>query len=198
MSDKSAAQRMRESVQEKIKNLLQEFADGKISNEQFNIIYERYNNQLELAEQAEQGASQLEPGAEISTIAIREATTGKAIGLSIYHHSSSSTIETLGNFDVPPDVISPVLSEITLKHDSGSFIAPTIKNLRENVWIVFITRQYTTMMMIFRNEPSRVQVQHLERLHHDFEVANERFLKQSRVDATKLARPFLKLVKQQR
>lgn len=42
----------------KIRKLTQEFAEGKISNEQFNIIYERYNNQLEMALEVSDGTSQ--------------------------------------------------------------------------------------------------------------------------------------------
>ncbi|MGB1287172.1 MAG: hypothetical protein ACPG7F_11605 [Aggregatilineales bacterium] len=195
MTEKSNADKLRDEVQAKIQKLVQEFAGGKISNEQFNIIYARYNNQLQFADQAERGEDAIKPGEGVSTIAIREATTGKAIGISIYHHTSSTTIETLGNFDVSPSIISPVLNDITLKRDKGEFMPPYTRNLDKNIWIIFTSRLFCTMITLFQNEPSRVQVRHLERLHHDFEVANERFLKKNNVDASKLARPFLSLVR---
>src|SRR5688572_18845868 len=91
-----------DEVQRKIRNLLAEFGEGKLSNEQFNILYERYNNQLEMALQAhdEQEALAAGGGGE-STIAIKQATTGKAVGMAIYHHRSGTIIETLGTFDLP-------------------------------------------------------------------------------------------------
>jgi hypothetical protein len=185
----------REEVQGKIKNLLKEFGAGKISNEQFDILYERYNNQLEMANSALDTTQEQMPGANMSTIAIRKATTGKAVGLGIYHHRSGTIIETLGNFDVPPQVMSPVLNEFSDKLEMQAFIEAKTQKLDARHWVVFMAREYTTVIVIFRNEPAPAQIQQMKRLQHDFENANERFLKTNQVDADKLARPFMVFVK---
>lgn len=190
----SSIKAFQDEVQRKIKNLLQDFGAGKISNEQFNILYERYNNQLELAITAGEDAAKKARG-DMSTIAIREATSGKAISMGIYHHRSGTIIETLGNFELGPDVISPVLNEFSDKLDRREFIEPLTQKLSDGFWVVYMARNYTTAIVVFRNEPAPRQVRALERLLHDFEEANERYLDVMQVDSSKLARPFIGFVR---
>jgi hypothetical protein len=196
MTDKSIKTFYQE-VQGKIQGLLAEFSDGKISSEQFNILYARYNNQLDMALSVLEGESQkVENGSDMPTIAIREATTGKALGLAIYHHRSGTIIETLGNFDLSPDIISPTLNEFSGKLEKREFIEPVTKKQASGLWVVFMARSYTTAIVIFRNEPAPRQVKELERLLHDFEEANRHNLDKLDVDKSKLAKPFLNFVRQ--
>lgn len=196
MTDKSI-KAFQQEVQGKIKSLLTEFGDGKISTEQFNILYARYSNQLDMALSVLEGeGQQVEKGGEMPTIAIREATTGKALGLAIYHHRSGTIIESLGNFDLSPEIISPILNEFSDKLDKREFIEPVTKKLASGLWVVFMARSYTTAIVIFRNEPAPRQVRDLERLLHDFEEANRHNLEKLNVDKSKLAKPFLNFVRQ--
>ena len=195
MSDQSRAEAFRDEIQRKIRNLLNEFGEGKISNEQFNILYERYNNQLLLANSAIEGKGP--QGGDMSTIAIREATTGRALGLAIYHHRSGIMLETLGNFDLPADVISPVLNAFSEKLEQRIFVDPHIQQLdqQRGQWVVFMARLYTTAIVIFQHEPAKQQIRDLERLLHDFEEANRRMLETNHVNPKKLAWPFVGFVK---
>jgi len=195
MTDKSIKV-FQQEVQGKIKNLLTEFGEGKISTEQFNILYARYSNQLDMALSVLEGeAEQAQKGNDISTYAIREATTGKAQGLAIYHHRSGTIIESLGNFDLSPEIISPTLNEFSDKLDKREFIEPVTKKQPSGLWVVFMARSYTTAIVIFRNEPAPRQVKELERLLHDFEEANRHNLEKLDVDKSKLAKPFLNFVR---
>lgn len=177
-------------IREKMHNLVIEFGAGTISNEQFNILYERYNNQLEIASSAGSGNNDPMLSSGVPTIAIRQATSGKAIGLGIYHHRSGVTIETIGTFDLPPEAISPVLNQFSDKIENREFIEPYIQKLSKEHWAVFMARHYTTAIVIFRNEPAPRQIKEMQRLLHDFEEANRSYLDRSTVDASKLARPF--------
>ncbi|MEO1287940.1 MAG: hypothetical protein AAFV93_09230 [Chloroflexota bacterium] len=182
-------------IQRKIRNLLAEFGSGQLSNEQFNILYERYNNQLEMALQVLDGQSKPKQDNDMSTIAIRHATTGKAIGLSIYHHKSGTIIETLGNFDLSAEIISPTLNEFSKKLEERAFIEPVTRKLTSGMWLIFMARHYTTAIVLFKNEPAPAQIRELERLLHDFEEANHNFLNQMTVDSSKLAKPFIGFVR---
>ncbi|MEM9951272.1 MAG: hypothetical protein AAF846_06725 [Chloroflexota bacterium] len=182
-------------IQRKIRNLLAEFGSGQLSNEQFNILYERYNNQLEMALQVLDGQSKPKQDNDMSTIAIRHATTGKAIGLSIYHHKSGTIIETLGNFDLSAEIISPTLNEFSKKLEERAFIEPVTRKLTSGMWLIYMARHYTTAIVLFKNEPAPAQIRELERLLHDFEEANHNFLKQMTVDSSKLAKPFIGFVR---
>ena len=192
MSEKGI-QTFHEDIQSKIRNLIAEFGEGKISSEQFNILYERYNNQLEMALQALDGETPEAQGGE-STIAIKQATIGKAVGLAIYHHRSGTIIETLGNFDLSPDIISPTLNEFSKKLEERSFVEPVTRKLSGGTWVVFMARSFTTAIVLFKNEPAPAQIRELERLLHDFEEANHSNLNKMNVDSDKLAEPFIGFV----
>lgn len=187
-----AIEKMKTDLQAKIKKLIEDFSAGTLSNEQFNIVYARYNAQLALAEQADEHHIQT----SIETVAILNATQARALGLSIYHHRSGTTLETLGVFSVPADVLSPVLNDFSLRVEAREFIEPVQKRLPGGKWVVFIAREFTTTMVVFSNEPSKLQVRQMQRLQHDFEEANRRFLDKYTVNPTELARPFAGFVKE--
>lgn len=185
---------VQETIQAKIRNLLSEFGEGKVSNEQFNILYERFNNQLEMALEVIDGTTPT-PNNDVSTIAVRRATTGKARGLAIYHHRSGTFIETLGNFDLQPELISPTFNEFSEKLAEQKAIDPITRKLENGLWVVFMAKQFTTAIVIFKNEPSPSQTRELERLLDDFEEVNHKNLNQMDVDQSKLAEPFIGFVR---
>jgi hypothetical protein len=185
-------------VQEKIQKLLTEFAAGSISREQFHAIYERYTGQLTLAEMALQSAKPdsvmgvVETGP--STIAIREAHMGKAVGMVIYNNRTGTLLETLGDFDVPPAKLAPILNDFTMLMESGQLIEREVRAIGTKQWLLFAAGTFTTVVTLFRNEPSELQMREIERLHHDFEQANRAFFGKNHVDSNKLAYPFLVFV----
>ncbi len=181
------------TIRGKIAELIAEFGAGEISTHQFNVLYERYNAQMEMALHIED-ESQLAEG-DMSTRAIKETTAGKALGMGIYHHASGTMIETLGSFDLPADVIAPVLNEFSDKLDNNEFIEPVIRKFPNGIWVLFMAREYTTAILVFRNEPSPRQVRHIERMLHDFEEVNSRLLTKQDVDPGQLAKPFLGFVR---
>jgi hypothetical protein len=191
MTDRVTA--YRSQVLEKIDRLLTEFADGKVSREQFHAIYEHYSNQLALAEQIDQpGADMRLDGVPGATVAIRQAHMGKALGLIIYHNRSGKFVETLGDFDVPPSVMSPTLNDYTHMMEAQQFIDRRVVKLQEHRWLLFAAGRYTTVVSVFHHEPSPQQMREVERLHHDFELANASALDVPGIlDSSSLAYPFL-------
>jgi hypothetical protein len=191
----TAAEKLRRDVQTKIATLIADFAAGKISSEQFDIVYSRYNGQLSLAEQALDLAESGTNFNPVNTIDILHATKGRAVGLSLYHHRSGTTLETLGTFQIPPEVVAPVLNDFSLRIEGRQFIEPVQRRLAGNQWVVFLARDFTTMTILFSNEPSKLQLRQMQRLHHDFEEANRRFLDKYTVNPGQLARPFVGFIK---
>lgn len=185
-------------VQTKIQKLLGEFADGSISREQFHAIYERYTGQLAIADMAMRSSA---PDAVIGvvkdgppTIAIREAHMGKAIGMVIYNNRTGTLLETLGDFDVPPNKLAPILNDFTMLMESGQLIEREVRTIGTKQWLLFAAGSFTTVVTLFRNEPSDLQIREIERLHHDFEQANRAFFHKGSVDSSRLAYPFLVFV----
>jgi hypothetical protein len=190
-------EQFRTQIQEKILKSLTEFSEGKLSREQFHAIYQHYDSQLKMAEQALEAGNQDGIGAgQGQTFAIRQAHMGKAIGLLIYHNKSGLLLDTLGMFDIPTDRIAPILNDFTLMMDARVSVDRRVERMAERQWLLFAAGRYTTVVTLFQNEPSQEQVREIERLHHDFEVANEANLSRAFVDSSRLAYPFLVFIQQ--
>lgn len=188
------AEDFRAQVQQKIRNLVAEFSAGQISREQFNILYERYIGQLRLTQDVMDHEDDNDE-AHVSTIAIRRATAGHAVGMGVYHHRSGLMIETMGAFDLPPSALSGILNELLSRIERREYIKPLLKRAAGGLWLVFIPRRYTTTITVFRNEPSAQQIEELDHIQHDFEEANRRLLDVPEVDTKQLALPFMGLVR---
>lgn len=198
-TSRSRTETLKNDIQRKIQTVLAEFADGTLSREQFHAIYAHYSNQLTILEAALNlpVSDDTQPvGKPNETIAIRTSHMGKALGLVIYHHKSGMFVETLGQFDVPPSRLAPTLNDFSLMIETNKLIDRRVEKIGMKQWLMFAPGRYTTIVTLFHNEPSPHQIRELERLHHDFEVANTSHLAVSRVDPSKLAYPFLVFVQQ--
>ncbi len=186
---------LRAQIQGKIESLVQEFAEGQISREQFHVIYDRYSSQLALADMA---AQSMAPGTILdtvnggeSTIAVKEQHMGKAIGMSIYRRVGSTLLETLGSFEVAPEQVRRIVSDF-----KGWGSDYETRQIGPRQWLLIRTGRASTVVTLFHNEPSQMQVNVIARLHGDFERANAAFFKGDSVDAGKLAYPFLTFIQQ--
>ncbi|HLU10207.1 MAG TPA: hypothetical protein VK003_11110 [Oceanobacillus sp.] len=190
-------EQFRNQIQEKIMKSLTEFSEGKLSREQFHAIYEHYDVQLKMAEQALQaGKAENIGAAQGQTFAVRQAHMGKAIGLLIYHNKSGLLLDTLGHFDIPTERISPILNDFSMMMEARVMVDRRVEKMAEKQWLLLAAGRYTTIVTLFQNEPSQEQVREIERLHHDFEVANEVHLSAPSVDSSRLAYPFLVFIQQ--
>ena len=198
MDSSEKVKALKAQVQQKIQKLITEFAEGGISREQFHVVYERYTSQMALADMAAMTGT---PDAVIgmaqdgpSTIAVKEAHMGKAIGMTIYNNRNGTLLETLGDFDVPPTKLAPILNDFTMLMESGKRVDREVRKISAKQWLMFAAGKFTTVVTLFHNEPSELQSREIERLHHDFEEANQVFFKNVQIDANKLAYPFLVFV----
>jgi hypothetical protein len=196
---RSNAVAFKENVEAKVRVLIEEFADGRISREQFHVIYERYNAQLSIAHQAlltgnPEAVSIAQGGPP--TVAIRDAYMGKATGLLIYHNKSGIILETLGDFQVPVSKISAALNDITSQMESNRLIDRRVEKVADKQWVMFAAGEFTTVVTQFLHQPSDIQSREIERLHHDFEEANRPLLCKEQVNSHRLAYPFLVFIKQ--
>jgi hypothetical protein len=190
--DQTYAETFKATLNDKIQALLDEFAEGRINRDQFHALYERYNSRLQIVEHAllsgnPDAVEIAESGP--STLWVREETEGKALGLMIYHNVMGTVIETLGDFNAPLQVVMPALL--------GFVRAPQpnrVLKITENQWLLLVGGKFTTILTLFKNEPSRVQMRDLERLHRDFEEANHYAFERGAVDAQTLGYPFVAFV----
>ncbi len=193
MNATQRAENFMAEVESKIRALLREYSEGRLNSEQFHLLYERYSNQRLIAQQAMlTGDEKVLHGAkgDQSTIALKDAHMGKALGMRIYHHKTGAAIETLGTFDVSAFAISPVLAEFRQLVANDKIVRPRAERLEDRRWLLYAAQPCTTVVTLFRNEPSPLQIREIQRLHQDFETANASLLNQGHLDSKTLAYPF--------
>lgn len=184
-----------DGLQAKIRGIIEEFAAGELSSEQFNILYERYNTQIEIARGLLEGdAGDPLDTSGFSTFEIKQATRGLAQSLAVFHVESGRIIDSVGEFDLSPTQMSLVLNEIDAQRQAGAQLKPRVENPGPSEYVVYISGAHATTIVQFKNEPARKQIEKLERIHHDFERANVHLLEKSDVDPATLAKTFVSFV----
>lgn len=196
-NSRAKAQAFKETLEGKIRGLIEEFAEGKINREQFHVIYEKYNAQLQIANHAllsgNPDAVQIAQGGP-PTLSLRDAHMAKALGLLIYHNRSSTVLETLGDFETDTSKFQNILDIFTKMMVAGKLIDRRVEKFDAR-WLSFAAGRYSTIVTSYSNQPAEIQNREIERLHYDFESANRVQLASANVDTQKLAYPFLVFIK---
>lgn len=197
---RARAETFKAKLEVKIQALVTEFADGKLSREQFHTIYDRYIAQLSIVSYAlasDNAEAFIIADSGISTLMVKDAFMGKALGMVIYHNKSVTILETLGAFDVPVTSVVPTLSRMAQGAKSGGWADRRVQELPDKRWLVFTLRKHTIVVTLFQNEPSQIQMQHIEHMQNDFETANSARLAEDAVEKSALAFSFRTFIRQQ-
>jgi hypothetical protein len=185
-------------IHAKMNKLVEEFSQGLINRTQFHQLYERYQKRIMSVAQliVEDDPATWREAVEGTeeTIVIKQRLMAKALGMAIYDNNSGMPIETLGNFNVEPELLVPMLSSYQ-SAASEIFRAGMRSTAMDNGnWLCFVPGALTTLVALFSLEPSPNQLETIERLHRDFERANAQALEQGNVDPEMLAYPFLSFI----
>ena len=194
---RSAAEAYKLLLESKIQQVVAEFAEGKLSREQFQILYERYNSKLSIATHALMSGN---PEAVriaqdgLSTVFVKESYQGKAIGLMIYHQRSRKILETLGSFAIPIDTVLSTIKTFDMLLEANEFVEYRVERMDERRWLLYSPGKQTVVITLFHNEPSQQQIREIERLQHDFEQANLTLLQADEVKPDELAYPLIAFI----
>lgn len=186
------AQTFKNTVEEKIETLLDEFAGGDISREHFDIVYGRYSRQLTIAEEAIENGKLDDLNQimkEIPTMALRAAIRGKALSMIVIHHLEIDTIRTFGEYEIEEEYLTPIIEQLRHRLVIELTDYTDVQKLYGNSWVIVCSLEHTTLVTLFRNEPAAKQVQELERRHRDFESANRNILNRPNPDPETLVYP---------
>ena len=189
-----------QTLQAKMRKLVDDFASGQINRTQFHGLYDRYQRQITQILYLSAGTPDLEyitnEGSE-DTFHIKKRLTAKVLGFSIYDNQSGLPIETIGEFVVDTALLVPMLSSYRAA-TREIFKAGMRSTVMENdQWLCFVPGNFTTLIALFSLEPSSLQLGTVERMHRDFEDANRAALETSKIDPSLLAYPFLTFVRQE-
>jgi len=187
-----------QELQNKLRQLVDDFARGSINRTQFHGLYDRYQRQLTSLLQMTAAPSDLSEGQRDdneTTFHIKKRLTARVLGVSIYSNKSGMPIETLGEFKVDPALLVPMLSSYRAA-TREIFKAGMRSTVMENdQWLCFVPGNFTTLIVLFSIEPATLQLGTVERMHRDFEDANKTALEQGNIDPSTLAYPFLTFIR---
>jgi hypothetical protein len=182
-----------ERVQAKLHKLAADFNAGTINRAQFRDLYAHYQTQLQGIEQVLEAAQSSDEWKERigegQTYMIRRQHIARARGYAIFENESGMPISTLGQFDLDPALLVPMLASYRSAAKEAFGASTRSTEMDDGRWMCFVPGEYTTLLAVFSGEPAGKQLQFLEQLHALFEQANRRHLGQSPVERTALIFP---------
>jgi hypothetical protein len=107
-------------------------------------------------------------------------------------------IETLGEFQVDPALLVPMLSSYQSAATEIFRAGMRSSAMANGQWLSFVPGKHTTLIALFSLEPSANQLDTVERMHRDFEAANRAALQAGNADPKALAYPFLSFIRRAR
>jgi hypothetical protein len=183
----------RQKVQGKVDQLVADFDAGTINLAQFRSLYAHYQQQLRniegIIEAAPSSDDWKKAVAEGRSIVIRRQHGAKAVGYAIFENESGMPISTLGQFEVDPALLVPMLASYRSAAREAFGAGTRSTEMEDGRWLGFVPGEYTTMMALLTGEPAGKQLRFLEQLHQQFEQANRRRLADPPIEASDLVFP---------
>jgi len=180
-------------LQKKINNLASEFANGRINRAQFQELFNHYQRERTAIEAwltvSPESDDWQKARTEGRSIVIRKQHKSKVQGYAIYSNISGIPIATIGEFELDPSLVVPMLSSYrsaTKEIFGGGIQSSQIEN---GGWLTFVPGEMTTLLAIFTSEPARQQLMTIEEIHRVFESANRPLLVKDVVDPSALFLP---------
>jgi hypothetical protein len=126
---------------------------------------------------------------EGQSLVIRRQHLARAEGYAIFENGSGMPVSTLGQFDVDPALLVPMLSSYRAAAKEMFGAGARSTEMEDGSWLCFVPGEWTTMLAVFTAEPAGKQLAFLDQLHRHFERANQRRLAGSPIDADDLLFP---------
>lgn len=198
----------------KMKQLVDDFANGKLNREQFHTLYDRYQSQINgvkllLAENDPTMWMDALDGDQ--TLNIRKQLMAKAKGMLIYLNRQGTLLDRLGRSAIDGREIARAMKmfkekiateTIPLEEDQPQTATrhryhQMVVESASGGWLFVMKGQYTTIITFFSREPTQDQRDTMLRLIRDFETANSSHLRKPSVRVEDLAMPFQVFVKRE-
>lgn len=180
-------------VREKLRRLAEDFNAGSINRAQFQNLYVHYQNEIRNIEEMLAAAPTSEGWkaavTEGQSLVIRRQHLARAVGYAIFENQSGMPVSTLGQFELDPALLVPMLSSYrsATKEIFGAGTRST--EIEDGRWLCFVPGEFTTMLAVFTTEPAEKQLEYLDELHRHFEQANRRHLERPSLDPDNLVFP---------
>jgi hypothetical protein len=191
-TDLSGAHAYQAELQSKMTALAEDFSLGKINRRQFEAVYTHYREQRQIIDALINSLN-----VDTWRRVVSEGHTGmllshnaaQLIGYAVYDQASRLPMTTSPSFKIDPARVAPLIEAHHASRDVTTRIS--LNEISGGRWLCLVPGQYTTLVALFSVEPARAQLQLLQDLHHDFELANAKRLRQGR--GHEVAEQFMQL-----
>jgi hypothetical protein len=180
-------------VQDKINRLAEEFAAGIINQDQFQELFEHYRREKKTVQRwieiAPESDAWKESTTEGKSVIIRAGHEAKVLGYAIYENDSGMPLNTIGQFELEPELVVPMLSSYRAATREIFGAGMRSSQIEGGRWLCFVPGEFTTLMALFSTSPASRQLESLDDLHRLFEKANRNLLAGSLVNPNELVFP---------
>ncbi len=189
-----------ERLRMKMATIAQEYSDGKLNRAQFHAIYQRYQEQRDITERLlkrdpKTGAWQtvVQPG---HTSFLREHFQAKVESYSIYHIDPPRQLIRTGRLQVPREQVVSILERLHKAIETYGNAGMARRKLEDERAIIFVPGDYTVGVVVFSLEPALGQLEMVQDIHRDFELANRQALQNEQLDPREMVFPHRALFEQ--
>jgi hypothetical protein len=197
-ADQAAIEKARaylEEVRQKMERLAGDFAAGRVNTTQFQELYAHYQQERKaieeiLAEAPEAAAWRAAVAQEEGeSIIIRRRHAARILGYAIYLNADNVLLRSVGEYDIDDRLVTSMLD--SFRTSAPEALEKQMRSIEvENArWVRFVPGQYTTLAVLFSNEPARAQLDMLRDLQTHFERANQRLLTRGVADPSQFVFP---------
>lgn len=180
-------------IRTKMAHLADAFASGAINRSQFEEMYAHYQKQRRYVELLSSGMADEDEArmviAEGSTVMIKRRHEAKVLAYAVYSNETSLPLLTQGDFRMDTALVVGMLSGFCSATEEmfGAGLSKT--EVEDGKVLCFVPGAHTTLITLYSTEPSPAQLDILDGLHRDFEVANSTNLTSGSMDPEQLVFP---------
>lgn len=165
----------------KINKIMGEFTRGQINLEQYQALFIRYGEQVALLAQIMQQEVSPSPRrqpalANPTTGLLREHHAARALGCLITDNLMGAVIHTIGQFDLPPGLLTPLLDDLRDTENRPARAARRLTQVEGGRWLCIVPGTLAMTVVLYSREPSDEQTRKVVEAHNEFEQANHRAL----------------------
>ncbi|MBN1122737.1 MAG: hypothetical protein JXJ17_16795 [Anaerolineae bacterium] len=172
-------------LQEKMAQVTEDLATGKINQAQFEALFTRFSEQhaviMRLMDRNPESDAWQRVAGEGHTDFLLRQHQAKIEGILIVDNWSGRAIRTLGSFVLGKDILASLIKSLehSQKLPDGEKVRYT--QIEGGRWLCSVTDVYTTTIAIFTTEPTALQLDQLSETHREFERLNKHALEMGQV-----------------
>ena len=177
----SEGQEYLDSIRGKLAMLAEDFAGGRVNRAQFEELYTHYQREREnvarlIVSRPLSDAWRIAVS-DGESVMIRRRLAARVLGYAVYANKDQAALRVYGEFSsLASKWVSLLMDRVQSTHTEPYVVGTFETRSADAACLCTVPGEFTVLVVLFNQEPARVQTQLLEDLHRHFEQANYRIL----------------------